>query len=470
MVVKTRFAPSPTGSLHIGGIRTALFSWLHAKHNEGKFVLRIEDTDQERSTDESKQIILDGLDWLKLQYDEGPYYQSQRLTRYKEIIKQLLATGNAYYCYCTKEEVDTMRDEAIKLGEKPKYNGFWRDRNQSPPKDIEPVIRFKNPLEGKVVVNDLVQGEVIFENKELDDLIIARADGSPTYNLTVVVDDMDMGITDVIRGDDHLNNTPRQINILNALNAPSPNYAHIPMILNENGKKISKRDGVSNILQYKENGFLPGAILNYLVRLGWSHGDQEIFSIDEMISEFDLKDVNKSASSINPKKLLWLNQCYLKKTDNKLLASMLKTLFDDMNINTESEPNLEDLAEVQKKRKETAKDMAKESVFFYKDFESYDVKLAEKYLQPIILEVFKNLYDELTINYSWNNKDIKSIIDKLTSKFDIKISKLAQPLRVAITGTNISPSIDDTLRLLGRKKTLDRLKKAIKYIENNYPS
>jgi len=470
MVVKTRFAPSPTGSLHIGGIRTALFSWLYAKHNNGKFVLRIEDTDKERSTDESKEIILDGLDWLKLEYDEGPYYQSQRLGRYKEVIKQLLATGNAYYCYSTREEVDAMRDEAIKRGEKPKYNGFWRDRNQSPPEDIKPVIRFKNPLEGQVVVNDLVQGEVIFENKELDDLIIARADGSPTYNLTVVVDDMDMGITDVIRGDDHLNNTPRQINILNALNVPLPNYAHIPMILNENGKKISKRDGVSNILQYKENGFLPEALLNYLVRLGWSHSDQEIFTIDEMVSKFELKDVNKSASNINSKKLLWINQCYLKNTDNESLVSTLEGFFNNMDISLDDGPNLEDLIDVQKQRTETVKDIAEKSIFFYKDFEQYDLNLAKKYLQPDILEVFKELHDELKKSDTWDNNSIKDIIHGFLEKFDIKIGKLAQPLRVAITGTSVSPSIDDTLRLLGQAKSLVRLGRAIEYIENYRPS
>jgi glutamyl-tRNA synthetase len=470
MTTNTRFAPSPTGSLHIGGIRTALFSWLYAKHNKGKFILRIEDTDQERSTIESTKIILDGMSWLGLVYDEGPYYQSHRFNRYREIVDELLKTGNAYYCYCTKEEVDIMREEAIRKGEKPKYNGFWRDRNQSPPNNVDPVIRFKNPLDGQVIVDDLVQGRVIFDNKELDDLIIARADGSPTYNLTVVVDDMDMEITDVIRGDDHLNNTPRQINILNALGAPLPNYAHLPMILGEDGKKISKRNGVSNIMQYKEDGFLPEALLNYLVRLGWSKNNQEIFSIDEMISEFHLRDVNKSASSINPKKLLWLNQHYLKETDNKSLANMLGTLFDGMNVSTDFGPNLEDLIAVQKKRTGTVKDMAKESIFFYKDFQEYDAKLAEKYLRPNILEVLRSLYDELRAEDNWNNESIKIIIDKLIKKFNIKISKLAQPLRFAVTGTNISPSIDDTLRLLGQEKSLVRLKKAIKYIENHCSS
>mgnify|MGYP003310886769 FL=1 len=312
MTVRTRFAPSPTGLLHIGGIRTALFSWLYAKHNNGEFILRIEDTDRERSTDDAKKIILDGISWLNLDYDEGPYFQTDRFERYSEIIQELLRTGNAYYCYCTKEELDAMREDALKQGKKPKYNGFWRDRDITPPKNIKPVVRFKTPLDGNVVIDDFVQGKVIFQNKELDDLIIARSDGTPTYNLTVVVDDMDMEITDVIRGDDHLNNTPRQVNIFNALGEAEPNYAHIPMILGIDGKKLSKRDEASSILKYRDNGYLPEALLNYLVRLGWSKGDQEIFSIDEMISEFDLRSVNKSAATINPKKLLWLNQYYIK--------------------------------------------------------------------------------------------------------------------------------------------------------------
>ena len=286
MIVRTRFAPSPTGSLHVGGIRTALFSWLHAKHNAGEFILRIEDTDRERSTDEATKIILDGMSWLNLDYDKGPYFQSKRLERYKEIIQQLIESNNAYYCYCSKEKLDVMREEAMKEGKKPRYNGSCRDRSAPPPKDIDPVVRFKTPFDGSVVIDDLVQGKVVFQNIELDDLIIARTDGTPTYNLTVVVDDIDMEITDIVRGDDHLNNTPRQVNIFNALGVPQPNYAHIPMILGVDGKKLSKRDAVSSILEYRDEGYLPEALLNYLVRLGWSKGDQEIFSIDEMISEF----------------------------------------------------------------------------------------------------------------------------------------------------------------------------------------
>ena len=469
-MIRTRFAPSPTGSLHIGGVRTALFSWLYAKHNQGEFILRIEDTDRERSTDESTQIILDSMKWLGLDFDEGPYYQSARLERYKEVIKQLIETGNAYYCYCTKEEVNTMRDEAIKRGEKPRYNGFWRDRKESPPSDVDPVVRFKTPLDGQIIVDDLVQGKVVFDNKELDDLIIARADGSPTYNLTVVVDDMDMKITDVIRGDDHLNNTPRQVNILNALDMPLPNYAHVPMILSEAGKKISKRDDISNILQYKNDGYLHEAILNYLVRLGWSKGDQEVFSIEEMISEFDIKDVNKSASRINDEKLLWLNQEYLKNADNVYLKNLLVDIFNELSIQTDTGPDLNDLIEVQKKRTITLRDMADQSIIFYIDSIQYDAKLAEKFLKPIVLEPMQTLYKLLENMNEWNNENLKEAIEKSANSYDIKMAKLAQPLRVAVTGKNISPSIDDTLRLLGKKNTLKRLNSAIDYIENLSPS
>jgi len=466
MIVRTRFAPSPTGSLHVGGIRTALFSWLHAKHNAGEFILRIEDTDRERSTDEATKIILDGMSWLNLDYDKGPYFQSKRLERYKEIIQQLIESDDAYYCYCSKEKLDVMREEAMKEGKKPRYNGSCRDRSAPPPKDINPVVRFKTPFDGSVVIDDLVQGKVVFQNTELDDLIIARTDGTPTYNLTVVVDDIDMEITDIVRGDDHLNNTPRQVHIFNALGVPQPNYAHIPMILGVDGKKLSKRDAASSILEYKDKGYLPEALLNYLVRLGWSKGDQEIFSIDEMISEFDLRSVNKSASSINPKKLLWLNQHYIKNSDNEKLIFMLNSFFDDMNISTDSGPDLSDLVSVQKDRIETVKDLAEHSAFFYEDFKKYDEKMAEKYLQPVLLKPFKVLYEEFDNNTSWDNENIKSILNKLAEEFDIKIGKLAQPLRVAITGKNVSPGIYDTVRLLGREKTLKRLNNAIKFIES----
>jgi len=305
--VVTRFAPSPTGMLHVGGVRTALFSWLHARHHGGKFILRVEDTDRERSTDEAVAVILEGMAWLALEADEGPYYQTKRFDRYREVIREMLAAGTAYHCYCTKQELDQMREEQVARKEKPRYTGRCRDRKEPRP-GVDPVVRFLNPSEGAVVVDDLVHGPVTFQNRELDDLIIARSDGTPTYNFCVVVDDMDMGITHVIRGDDHLNNTPRQMNMLQALGATPPAYAHVPMILGPDGAKLSKRHGAVSVLQYAEEGYLPEALLNYLVRLGWSHGDQEVFTREEMIAEFDVHDVNKAASAFNPEKLLWLNQ------------------------------------------------------------------------------------------------------------------------------------------------------------------
>ena len=467
MEIRTRFAPSPTGLLHIGGIRTALFSWLYAKHHKGQFVLRIEDTDRERSTDEAVQVILDGMAWMGLEHDEGPYYQTQRFERYLEVINELLDNGHAYRCTCSKERLEKIRNEAMSRGEKPRYDGLCRSLNLT---EENTVIRFKNPTDGHVVVNDQVQGDVIFDNSELDDLIIARSDGSPTYNLTVVVDDMDMAITEVIRGDDHLNNTPRQINIFNALGAKAPNYAHIPMILSPEGKKLSKRDGAASVLQYRDDGILPEALLNYLVRLGWSKGDQEIFSIDEMVSAFDIKDVNKSASSINPEKLLWLNQHYIKHAENKTLSKPLTELFEVMNIDIDNGPELEDLIEVQKQRTETLKEMAEQSTFFYNDFEEYDANAAKKHLRPVILEPLKKLYDSLNSLELWDNNNIKNAIENTAIDLELKMGKLAQPLRVAVTGAGISPSIDDTLRLLGQEKSLKRLQKGIEFIENRSSS
>ena len=311
-MVKTRFAPSPTGYLHIGGARTALFSWLYARRHGGTFVLRVEDTDLERSTPEAVAAILEGMNWLGLEYDEGPFYQTQRFDRYREVLQQLLREGRAYYCYCTREELEALRTEQMAHKLKPRYDGRHRDYQGPPREGVEPVIRFKNPQQGEVVVEDLIRGNIVFQNTELDDLIIARADGTPTYNFCVVVDDMDMGVTHVIRGDDHINNTPRQINILKALNAPVPKYGHVPMILGPDGQKLSKRHGAASVMEYRDMGYLPEAVLNYLVRLGWSHGDQEIFSLDEMIDLFDLSGCNKAPSAINPSKLIWLNKHYLK--------------------------------------------------------------------------------------------------------------------------------------------------------------
>ncbi len=322
--IVTRFAPSPTGMLHIGGVRTALFSWLHARRHGGSFILRVEDTDRERSTDEAVRVILEGMRWLGLDADEGPFYQTHRYDRYREVIQHLLDEGKAYRCYCSKEELDAMREAQLARKEKPRYDGRWRDSTATPPAGVAPVIRFKNPLDGEVVVEDLVHGRTVFQNTELDDLIIQRSDGNPTYNFCVVVDDMDMSVTHVIRGDDHLNNTPRQINMLKALGATPPIYAHVPMILGADGAKLSKRHGAVSVLEYQKDGFLPDALLNYLVRLGWSHGDQEIFTREEMIAAFDIAHVNKAASAFNPDKLLWLNQQHIMKAPRALLAAALR--------------------------------------------------------------------------------------------------------------------------------------------------
>ena len=464
MVVRTRFAPSPTGYLHIGGVRTALFSWLYARHHQGSFILRIEDTDRVRSTDESVQVILDGLQWLGLEYDEGPFYQTQRYDRYKEIIQKLLDEDKAYHCYCSKEALDVMREEAMARGDKPKYDGRCRHGDHPHKNDKSPVVRFKNPLDGEVVIEDRIQGTVVYKNEELDDLIIARSDGTPTYNLTVVVDDMDMQITDVIRGDDHLNNTPRQINIFHALDAKAPNYAHMPLILGEDGSRLSKRHGAANILQYKEEGYLPEALLNYLARLGWSHGDQEIFSMSEMIEYFDIKDVNKSAASVNPEKLLWLNQHYIKTGDNVELADKLSNYFAMLDIDTQSGPDILELVEVQKERSKTLVEMAEQSRFFYVDFETHDADAAKKHLRPVVLEPLEKIREKLVALDEWQDENLHQIIVETAAEFDIKMGKIAQPLRVAISGGSVSPSIDVTLRLIGKKRVSARLDLALDYI------
>ncbi len=465
MQVITRFAPSPTGSLHIGGVRTALFSWLYARHHQGKFILRVEDTDRERSTDEAIDIILQGMEWLGLEHDGDIYYQTRRFDRYREVINQLLEQGDAYYCTCSKERLDALREEAMARGEKPRYDGHCRGLNLD-----EGVVRFKNPIDGEVIVNDEIQGVVRFDNGELDDLIIARSDGTPTYNLTVVVDDMDMGITHVIRGDDHLNNTPRQMNIFKALNADCPTYAHIPMILGPDGRKLSKRDGAASVLEYRDQGYLPDALLNYLARLGWSHGDQEIFSSEELVSLFDIKDVNKSAASINPEKLLWLNQHYLKNSRNNEIAEQLMPIFKEMGVSIEVGPDLMDLIDVQKQRTDTLKQMAEQSVCYYQDFDEFDANAAKKHLRPVILQPMRTLRERFVSLKDWTNAPIKAQIENVAAEYEIGMGKLGQPLRVAVTGAGQSPNIDDTVRLVGKQKTLERLEKSIIFIENRASS
>lgn len=464
MTVKTRFAPSPTGYLHVGGARTALFSWLHARRHGGKFVLRIEDTDRERSTQESVNAILEGMTWLGLEYDEGPFYQTHRFDRYDEIIEQLLKENKAYHCYCTKEELEALREQQMANKQKPRYNALCRD-SDTVREGIEPVIRFRNPLEGEVVVEDIVRGNVVFKNSELDDLIIARSDGTPTYNLTVVVDDMDMGIDIVIRGDDHLNNSPRQINILQALGATPPKYAHVPMILGDDGKRLSKRHGAVGVMQYRDDGFLPEALLNYLVRLGWSHGDQEIFSLDEMIELFEVQDVNKAASTFNTEKLLWINQEYIKNCSPEHIARHLSYHLSNENIDPSSGgPDILDVIAIHQDRSKTLVELAQSLRYFYQDFEDFDEKAAKKNFKAAALAPLEGLIEKLSALEDWQAEAIHQVIDDVSEALELKMGKVAQPLRVAITGGAVSPSIDITAQLIGKDRVIQRLEKALEFV------
>lgn len=461
--MRTRFAPSPTGYLHIGGARTALYSWLHARKHGGRFVLRIEDTDRERSTTESVNAILEGMTWLGLEYDEGPFYQTDRFARYNEVIQQLMDKGLAYRCYCTREELDAMREAAMKRKEKPRYDARCRRRNGAR-KGVEPVIRFKNPTDGVVVVEDLIKGKVAFQNTELDDLIIARSDGMPTYNLTVVVDDWDMGITHVIRGDDHLNNTPRQINLLKALGAELPIYAHVPMILGEDGKRLSKRHGAVSVMQYREEGYLPEALLNYLVRLGWSSGDQEIFSLDEMIELFDVGDVNGAASTFNPEKLLWLNQQYIMAAEPEKIAHHLGIHLGRLGIDPCDGPDIMGVVMAQKERAQTLVEMAQISEFIYRDFDEFDETAAKKHLRPVAQEPLEKMREALMVVEDWQPEVLHQVVKDVSEALVMKMGKVAQPLRVAVVGRAASPGIDVTLHLVGKDACLRRIDKALAFI------
>jgi len=465
MTIRTRFAPSPTGYLHVGGARTALFSWLYARKHGGQFILRIEDTDLERSTAESVNAILEGMTWLGLEYDEGPFYQTHRFDRYKEVIAQLLEQGDAYYCYCSKDELEELREKQRANKDKPRYDGRCRQL-QAPKKGVQPVIRFKNPTVGSVIVKDVVRGNVEFQNSELDDLIIARPDGSPTYNLTVVVDDLDMGLTHVIRGDDHLNNSPRQINIFKALGAEVPIFAHLPMILGDDGARLSKRHGAVSVMSYRDEGFLPEALLNYLVRLGWSHGDQEIFSIDEMVSLFDITDVNKSASSFNTDKLLWLNQHYIKTSTPEHIAHHLSWHLGTLDIDPTQGPDLTEVVKLQQERAKTLVEMAANSRFFYKEVTEYDEKAAKKNLTPASVEILEDMYQRLAALPEWKAEPIHSHIKECSVAREIGMGKVAQPIRVAITGNTMSPPLDVTLELLGSERALSAILSAVEWIKD----
>jgi len=462
MTVRTRFAPSPTGYLHIGGARTALYCWLEARHRGGQFVLRIEDTDRERSTDAAVQAILDGMSWLGLDHDEGPYYQTLRMDRYRQAAEDLVRAGKAYYAYETKDEIEAMRNAAIAAGAKPRYNGYYRDRNEPFRDDPNRVIRFKNPTAGSVVFEDKVKGRIEWRNDELDDLVIFRSDGFPTYNFAVVVDDIDMRISEVIRGDDHVNNTPRQINIYRALEAEAPVFAHLPMILGADGQKLSKRHGAVSVMQYRDDGFLPHALLNYLVRLGWSHGDQEIFSREQMVELFDVGDVNHSAARFDTEKLAWLNQQYLKNDDPLELVSHFVWHLRAAGIDPESGPEPADVIVALRERAQTLKEMAEKARVWYAPLAGYDDAAVAKHLKTATAApALTAVHARIAALPEWTVEAVHGAIQEAAGAIGEGIGKVAQPLRVAITGTQVSPSIDQTVFLAGRDEALRRIDAAI---------
>lgn len=464
-MVRTRFAPSPTGYLHLGGARTALFSWAYARKHGGTFVLRIEDTDRERSTEASTQAILDAMQWLGLDYDEGPFYQMKRLDRYREIAEQLIKEGKAYYCYASKDELEAMREAQRARGEKPRYDGRWRPENargKTPPAGVEPVIRFRNPDDGEVVMDDLVKGTIIVANAELDDLVIMRADGVPTYNFGVVVDDLDMNITHVIRGDDHVNNTPRQINIFRALGAALPKFAHVPMILGADGERLSKRHGAVSVMQYFDDGYLPEAMLNYLARLGWSHGDDEVFSKEQIVEWFELDHISKSPARFDPQKLLWLNAHYLKTSPDARLAELAMPFLRQDDCDVAAGPDPEKVVALLKERVSTVEELADAAVYFYRPLQPSD-ELRTQHYTPEAIEALTALTGQLE-SVAWERPAIGAAIKASADAHKLKMPKVAMPLRVMVTGESQTPSIDAILELLGREETLARLRRELLHL------
>ena len=455
----TRFPPSPTGYLHIGGARTALYSWLHARQQGGRFVLRIEDTDLERSTQESVQAILDGMQWLGLDYDQGPYYQTQRFDRYSEVIEGLLTSGHAYHCECSKERINEVREKQKAAGLKPKYDGRCRELGLSAADNT--VVRFKNPVSGDVIIDDLVKGSIKIANQELDDLVLARADNVPTYNLSVVVDDMDMAITHVIRGDDHINNTPRQINILQALGASLPRYAHVPMILGEDGARLSKRHGAVGVMQYRDDGYLPDALLNYLVRLGWSRGDQELFSMDDLLALFKIEDVSRAPSTFNPEKLLWVNQEKIKAMSAEQLLTASAWHFKDAGVDVPAGDFAVSAVALIQERCKTLLDVVAQTKPFFASVDVYDEKALKKWIKQNSVALLEQLIGLLKALPEWNKEAIHACVSEVVEANEVGFAKLAQPVRIAVTGSTTSPSIDATLELLGKEKSLHRLETAL---------
>jgi glutamyl-tRNA synthetase len=462
-MVRTRFAPSPTGYLHIGGARTALFSWAYARKHGGQFILRIEDTDRERSTHASTQAILEGMQWLGLDYDEGPIYQMDRLSRYTELADRLIAEGKAYPCYASKEDLEAMREAQKARGEKPRYDGRWRPENGKTlpptPAGVQPVIRFMNPIQGEVTFKDLIKGPITVSNSELDDLIILRSDGIPTYNFGVVVDDWDMRISHVIRGDDHVNNTPRQVNLLKALGAPVPQYAHVPMILGSDGERLSKRHGAVSVMQYLEEGYLPEALVNYLARLGWSHGDEEIFSMEQFKSWFDLEHVSRSPAKFNPEKLRWLNQHYLKDADSHRLSRLVTPFLLHNGCDLTDGPELSAVVSLVKERASTVEELADAATLFYRYIKPTRERL-DPHLTPEAIPALRSLGERLP-QIEWTQEDLHSLIAVVVTEFGLKMPKLAMPLRVLITGEPRTPAIDATLEMLGKERVIGRLQAAM---------
>ena len=454
-MIRTRFAPSPTGYLHIGGARTALFSWAYARRHGGKFVLRIEDTDLERSNTQSTQAIIDGMAWLGIDYDEGPFYQMQRLERYREAAEQLLRSGDAYHCYASKNELEIMREQQRAAGLKPRYDGRWRDSKKTPPIGIKPVIRLKNPTSGNVVFNDLIKGPITVTNNELDDLVLMRADGIPTYNFGVVLDDLDMGISHVIRGDDHVNNTPRQINILMALGGSLPQYAHVPMILGTDGERLSKRHSAVSVMQYQDEGYLPEALINYLARLGWSHGNEELFSREQLIEWFDLESINCSPARFNLEKLQWINQHYLKISNDAHLMQLVTPLLEKRGCNVINGPDLKKIVNIIKERVSTIMQLADESSYFF-IYQQPSDELKTQYLGIETGALIEDLKKIFAVT-EWNRQAIHDAIKVIASAHNLKLPKVAMPLRVMITGRTQTPSIDSVLELIGKEEVLKRI-------------
>ena len=463
MTVRTRFAPSPTGYLHLGGARTALYSWAYARHFGGTFILRIEDTDLERSTPEAVQAILDGMKWLGLEHDEGPFYQMQRMERYRDVVAGMLEAGTAYLCYCSPDEVEAMRERMRAAGEKPRYDGTWRPEAgktlPAVPEGVKPVVRFKNPLDGEVTWTDVVKGPITIGNKELDDLVIARPDGTPTYNFCVAVDDWDMKITHVLRGDDHVNNTPRQINILRALGAELPQYGHLPMILGADGQKLSKRHGAVSVMDYPEQGYLPESMLNYLARLGWSHGDDEIFSMDKFTEWFNLEHLTASAAQFNPEKLGWLNNHYIKAADNQRLAQLALPKLERDGARFDGAPPLPTVLGLMKERVNTINELADAAMLFYREPQP-DAELLALHLTDAVRAALA-LFAERCADVEWNKAALAAMMKEVLARHSLKMPQLAMPLRLLVTGQLQTPAIDAVLELFGRDVVLARVRKGL---------